>query len=558
MPVDDQEPRYRLAIQDVDGNIVDRLGTLYAEADGTLKIQEGSGSFNEASLNPDGTFSVPTAPDNADEVARKEELDGKADTPHDLAGDDHSEDTLANLNSKVSDADLATNPHGNENHEPNFAEDPHDNSAHSESYITGIDTADSGVDLGEAVRYVFGDGLTLTDVGGGEIEIDGPEGGVETVDPNNAVVGEAPDAQEDDSISIGSSFDGEGNRTIARFPRDIALGSGAQTDRLDTDPISGNIAIGEGASASGRQDDPAIAIGRGATASNTSATAVGQNAEADGSVTIAIGQDTKAPSFAGTAVGQNAEADGFATALGNSTKALGSSATAVGRGAEALNDDDGTLGRQETNWTVPGDFTVNGSKNFEIDHPSKPETHDLKHGAYEGPVAGGLIYSETVTVDGTKTSLGGVLPDYITNNDFGRGWTDHVNENNGFGTGYIDTETWTLHVKHSGEYDVTLIGERDDDKALENGKHRTEKPKGERWNGDPRTYWLDVGRIDTDDYDGVDRVEAKYDHTAECSPTPCKEAFDSFRVTFDDGERVVVESLEYEAAAQEIINVARE
>ena len=134
MPVDDQEPRYRLAIQDVDGDIVDRLGTLYAEADGTLKIQEGSGSFNEASLNPDGTFSVPTAPVDNNDVARKTETDAldaaKADTPHDLAGDDHSEDTLANLNSKVSDADLATDPHGNENHDPDFAEDPHGKESH--------------------------------------------------------------------------------------------------------------------------------------------------------------------------------------------------------------------------------------------------------------------------------------------------------------------------------------------------------------------------------------------------------------------------------------------
>ena len=525
MPVDDQEPRYRLAIQDVDGNIVDRLGTLYAEPDGTLKIQEGSGSFNEASLNPDGTFSVPTAPVDNDDVARKQEIDGKADTPHDLGGADHSEDTLENLNSKVSDADLATDPHGNENHDPNFAEDPHGNAAHSEDFITGVDTADNGAELGEAIRYVFGNALSVNDLGDGEIEINGSEGGVETIDPNTAVDGEAPTA--DDSSGTNPLAIGVAGNTLAN-------------------------------------DDNAVAIGNAAEASDISSVALGVDATASGITSVALGRETTASDTGSVALGQTATAsDTNSLALGRDTTASSSSSTALGRGAEALDRDSGTIGVDSdsigpSDWTVPGDFTVNGSKDFEIDHPSKPDTHDLRHGAFEGPVPGGLIYSKTVEVDGTKTSLDGVLPDYITNNDFGRAWTDHVNENEGFGTGYIDTETWTLHVEHSGEYDVTLIGERDDDAALSKGKHRTEKPKGETWNGNPRTYWVDVGRVDTDDYDGVARVEAKYDHTLECSSTPCKEAFESYRVTFDDGERIIVKGIEYDSTAQEIIDAARE
>lgn len=51
----DTEPRYRLV--DSNGNVV---GSLYAEADGTLKLQEGtSGSDNEVSVATDGTFSAP-------------------------------------------------------------------------------------------------------------------------------------------------------------------------------------------------------------------------------------------------------------------------------------------------------------------------------------------------------------------------------------------------------------------------------------------------------------------------------------------------------------------
>lgn len=53
--VSDSEPRYRLV--DSDGNVV---GSFYAEADGTLKIQEGaSGNDNEVSIGTDGTLGAP-------------------------------------------------------------------------------------------------------------------------------------------------------------------------------------------------------------------------------------------------------------------------------------------------------------------------------------------------------------------------------------------------------------------------------------------------------------------------------------------------------------------
>jgi len=52
------------------------------------------------------TASVSTAPSASDDVARKSEVDAKADTPHALGGADHSSDTLANLNGTVSDATL--------------------------------------------------------------------------------------------------------------------------------------------------------------------------------------------------------------------------------------------------------------------------------------------------------------------------------------------------------------------------------------------------------------------------------------------------------------------
>jgi len=52
--VTDQEPRYRL--KDADGNVV---GSLFAESDGTLKLQEGtSGNDNELSLTTQGALEV--------------------------------------------------------------------------------------------------------------------------------------------------------------------------------------------------------------------------------------------------------------------------------------------------------------------------------------------------------------------------------------------------------------------------------------------------------------------------------------------------------------------
>ena len=52
--VTDQEPRYRLV--DADGNVV---GSLFAESDGTLKLQEGtSGNDNQLSLDTGGRVGV--------------------------------------------------------------------------------------------------------------------------------------------------------------------------------------------------------------------------------------------------------------------------------------------------------------------------------------------------------------------------------------------------------------------------------------------------------------------------------------------------------------------
>jgi len=72
--VSDTEPRFRLV--DGDGTVV---GTLFAESDGTLKLQEGSsGNDNELSFTTQGALeveqaSVSTAPSADNDVLRRQE-----------------------------------------------------------------------------------------------------------------------------------------------------------------------------------------------------------------------------------------------------------------------------------------------------------------------------------------------------------------------------------------------------------------------------------------------------------------------------------------------------
>jgi len=383
--------------------------------------------------------------------------------------------------------------------------------------------------------------------------LDGKQDEVTTVDPTEAVADEEPSADDSDADN----------------PLAIAVAGNALANDDDA------VGIGNGATASGNSS---TALGRDATASDFAATALGYDAEASDLRATALGQNATASDFAATALGQNATASDSratalgldatasgdnATALGRGATASGSESTALGRDAEALNSDAGTIGVSTgdfgtSDWTVPGDFTVQGSKDFEIDHPSDPETRDLRHGAYEGPVPGGLIYNATVTADGERVDLAGHLPEYVTNDDFGTDWTCHVTASDHFGRGYVNADEWMLIVEEPGDYEVTIFGERDDDAATNNGKHRTEKPKGERWNGDPRTYWRDCPHADAANHDGVERVESKFEHTPECSPEPCEEAHVMCRVTFDDGERVEVEDAEYEEACDEIVRRAKE
>ena len=472
---------------------------------GTLRAKSiESESIDADSVNTDDA-SVANEPSDATDVARLTEVDGKAD-------------------------------------------DPHDNSAHSETFTTADDNVEGFATAGGegTVPTSQGDGtLAMEDAGGGEVT---------TIDPNEAVADEEPTA--DDSDADNPLAIAVADNALANADNAVAVGNG--TEASDDNAT----AVGADAEAS---DSNAVALGRDAKASDSNAIAVGAFTEATEPIAMALGRTAEATESNALALGPSAEASGSdATALGPSSTASGTKATALGRNAEALTEDSGTIGVPTdgfgpSDWTVPGDFTVEGSKDFEIDHPSKPDTHDLRHGAYEGPVPGGLIYDATVSATDTEVSLDGKLPEYVTNNDFGTNWTCHVTASNHFGNGYVDTDTWDLIVEEPGDYEVTIFGERDDEKALSNGKHRTEKPKGERWNGEPRTYYRDDPRFDADEYDDILRVRQKFEHTAECSPEPCEEAFVGWSVTIEteDGQREKMPGVNMDADLDVVTGAAR-
>ena len=121
--------------------------------------------------------SVEEPPEAETDVARKQETDAldaaKADTPHDLAGDDHSADTLANLNTKVSDATLDDS---GDAREPEAHSGTHENGGTDEMSVADLSgvladpqksqTQDSGTNVVASSILNFGTALDVTDDGG--------------------------------------------------------------------------------------------------------------------------------------------------------------------------------------------------------------------------------------------------------------------------------------------------------------------------------------------------------------------------------------------------------
>mgnify|MGYP006287074687 FL=1 len=306
----------------------------------------------------------------------------------------------------------------------------------------------------------------------------------------------------------------------------------------------------------------------GGSSSDNSSTAVHPNASTSDSTSVAVGYQASTTLNTETAVGNNATTDGGSSmALGANSSATADSATALGLRAEATNANEGVLGGSgslSTNsWVVPGDFTVNGSKNFEIDHPAQSHTHDLRHGNYEGDVAGGLIYRRTVTVsvaaddsEGTATIT---MPDW-----FGPLATDVdvvVQADGHFGDAYAERtepngENITVHANASGDYTCIIFATRDDENVSDPADHDVVRAKGVGWDGSPRAYYRDAPAVNPSDYTNVERVEQFFDHDESDDTVPCASAFVEWRVTFTDGERVDVDE-PMDATGQTVVDAAK-
>ena len=217
---------------------------------------------------------------------------------------------------------------------------------------------------------------------------------------------------------------------------------------------------------------------------------------------LALGQNASAGNYA-VALGRGASAEISAVALGWGASAAGYYAVALGQNASAGNANEGILGGAASDatskWIVPGSFTVNGTKNFEIPHP-KPEksaTHVIRHGAVESPTPGDTLYHWKIQATKDNDIITIDLPDYFIylNKDVQIWVTGQGHFGNGYGTLNRETEQLEIHCQYEGEYNVLVIGTRNDDhQSVQDWDIKgVEREIGESWTGE--TYVFEVDEI---------------------------------------------------------------
>lgn len=235
---------------------------------------------------------------------------------------------------------------------------------------------------------------------------------------------------------------------------------------------------------------------------------------------VSIGKNSYpgvSPAFKAIAIGSGAEAlNPGAIALGAGSKAEGANAINIGYGNYAFGDHAvsigsgvpfsggrglGVLGGPSSNanctntWKVNGSFSVVGTKNFEIPHPSpdKKHTHIIRHGAVESPTAGDTLYRYTIKAltDGETVEV--QLPDYFeylnTNVDV------YVSPHKHFGRafGEVIDDKLLVTCEKLGTYKALIIGTRNDDNVHDWYIKGVEREIGESWEGE--TYVFEVDEI---------------------------------------------------------------
>ncbi|MBU5214556.1 hypothetical protein [Heyndrickxia oleronia] len=284
----------------------------------------------------------------------------------------------------------------------------------------------------------------------------------------------------------------------------IAIGYNTKAEQgVDT------IAIGTQAVAGGGRDtwdgEAAIAIGKNSSAPQGRAIAIGKNAKTTGSGHgIAIGAETTAFSSA--------------VAIGVNSIATGGESVAFG-GISNANWNQMLIGTRIFEVVIAGNLRVTGSKNFEIAHPKldKKDTHVIRHGAVESPTTGDTLYRYSVKIQNNKakvmlfgennemelpiTEEDGVylisipLPDYFVHLNINEQIFVNANKHFGLGYGEINRETETLELTLNSlkDYNVMVLGTRNDDDVQEWYIKGVEREIGESWLGE--VYVFEVPEI---------------------------------------------------------------
>ena len=204
---------------------------------------------------------------------------------------------------------------------------------------------------------------------------------------------------------------------------------------------------------------------------------IGLNSQATGSG-IGIGKHSNGGDF-GTAIGAFSETIGQATislgsyskskergiAVGNFAEALFSNSIAIGNSVKTTEDDEVLIGRKNNNVRIAGSLKVEGTKNFCIDHPTQ-EGRKLYHSTVETNTAGDNLYRYQVESDKENDVVVIELPDYFDalNKDIQIFVAPQEHFGQGYGT-YEDNKA-SIHCQLKGQYNVLVIGTRQDKGAL--------------------------------------------------------------------------------------------
>ncbi|MBU5215082.1 tail fiber protein [Heyndrickxia oleronia] len=284
--------------------------------------------------------------------------------------------------------------------------------------------------------------------------------------------------------------------------------------------VSGNKFVVGGANPANSASNEVIAVGAGSVAKNIRDVALGSNSTARGGDSIAIGKDTISGADysgggSGIAIGYQALANGVNTiAIGANSKANTHYTTAIGLYANALNERDLVLGTSIDNVKIYGNLSVSKTKNFESPHP-KPEkqhTHVIRHGAVESPTTGDTLYRYSIKIENNKAFatlfgenneielpitekdevylLSIPLPDYFIYLNTNEQVFVNADKHFGLGFGEInrDTETLELTLNSLKDYNVMLLGTRNDDGVQDWYIKGVEREVGEGWEGQTHLF----------------------------------------------------------------------